>query len=427
MGIEINIISIPMEGYDCNKPEPIVDLNTGLPTYVTDKTKADLAQEIYSEFINHSKINAKYKLYIFPHMYLRSSRVNPFSRGNMPYSLHIKSFYIKFKNQGGTIALTSSNLAVRDLIKWDNMILIENETNSVINDSAQYFYTCLIEQSIPIKMFDPSKDWTKTSIELRNYDYIPDKNPFVGNYYIAPFYEDSPDIIETKIIKLLHNAKERIYICAQHIGAYNYSFNSTFKYNEEGGTTRKGGFLKELLTLQNKSLDIRCLSQTFVNENGHSHGCRAPKNKSSFSRFIKEFKRKNIGQYAANSIVHSKFIIIDDILIISTCNFTPTQFIYLKYVNIPKFDKIPGKSYRGIHCEVGQFIFIKDAALCKNLIEDFMDIWNLQDTFHESNSLEKTVQKKCIKCGKNMKIHDGPYGEFLGCTGFPLCKHKENF
>ena len=242
IGIEINIISIPMEGYDCNNPKPILDLNTGLPTYVTAKTKEDLAQVIYNEFINSSEIYPNYKLHIFPHMYLRSSKVNPFSRGNMPYSLHIKSFYIKFKNQGGTVAITSSNLAVRDLIKWDNMILIENEANCAIYDSAQKFYTYLIQQSIPIKTFDPSKDWIETSIALETYDFVPSKNPFVGNYYITPFYEDSPDMIEEKIIKLLQNAKERIYICAQHICAYEYSFKTSFKCGEKDGTTLRGGF-----------------------------------------------------------------------------------------------------------------------------------------------------------------------------------------
>lgn len=33
--------------------------------------------------------------------------------------------------------------------------------------------------------------------------------------------------------------------------------------------------------------------------------------------------------------------------------------------------------------------------------------------------------KTCPKCGRAMKLRDGKYGEFWGCSGYPNCKYTE--
>lgn len=44
----------------------------------------------------------------------------------------------------------------------------------------------------------------------------------------------------------------------------------------------------------------------------------------------------------------------------------------------------------------------------------------------ESEKPKPTLSgKTCPKCGKPLAIRKGPYGEFLGCTGFPRCRHME--
>jgi len=35
------------------------------------------------------------------------------------------------------------------------------------------------------------------------------------------------------------------------------------------------------------------------------------------------------------------------------------------------------------------------------------------------------VEKKCPKCGKPLKLRQSIYGKFLGCSGFPKCRHTE--
>jgi len=34
--------------------------------------------------------------------------------------------------------------------------------------------------------------------------------------------------------------------------------------------------------------------------------------------------------------------------------------------------------------------------------------------------------RSCPDCGKAMKERGGKYGKFLGCSGYPKCKHTEN-
>ena len=76
-GIILNVITIPLEGYDHNKPKILKNLVTGEKS---DKsvTKYNLARKIYGEMyrsISHENFN----LYIFPHLYVRSARVKKFS------------------------------------------------------------------------------------------------------------------------------------------------------------------------------------------------------------------------------------------------------------------------------------------------------------------------------------------------------------
>ncbi|MGP6147457.1 phospholipase D-like domain-containing protein [Jeotgalibaca sp. A122] len=373
-GIKINIISIPLEGYDNSYPKKITNLKTsnfcfnGKPV-----SKYDVADAIYKDSINYT--NPNFRMYIFPHMYIRSRKVKKFSRGNMPYSLHIKSFYIKFKNGSHAVALTSSNLAVRDKIKDELMIICENFNN--FRNSAQIFFTTLITNSISIESFNQQKKFNHYQI-IKKPNYMvsePEKN---HNFYMGPFFYQSQSVFENYLIDLVKKSKNRIYICGQHVSAYSYyvTSNST--------ATKRYGFLNELLKETKKDIEIRILSQTFVDENNHSHGKRKPVNTHSFKEFIKNYTITNKHLYAVNDSVHCKFIIVDDIAVITSCNFTPTQFIYSENINIEEFDNIPDFSYSGIHSEVGEYIVIKNKDVCDSLIRFFNYIWCKESTYHHS-------------------------------------------
>ena len=93
---------------------------------------------------------------------------------------------------------------------------------------------------------------------------------------------------------------------------------------------------------------------------------------------------------------------------------------------IEKFDHIPDLAYRGIHSEVGQFMMIRDPALCEALIENFNQVWNRPDTYIHKQRMVFQNNKKCPKCNGTMKKRNGKYGEFWGCTAYPKCKYTEN-
>lgn len=367
-GLEINIISIPLDGYDNRKPQNIIDVNNGQIVY-KNVTKYDLAKDIYktAETIE----NLKYKLYLFPHMYLRSERVIPFSRGAMPYSMHTKSFYFEYKNGGGIVGLMSSNIAVRDLSKFESLICFEGDAGEVYE--TKEFFNNLTKWSVFIKEFDKTKDWS-------NYNIVPEKITQVSNvFYTAPFIVDSNSKAEEILSNILLSAKKRIYICAQHISAYKYSYDSKYKNGNGSGAISCPGLLSKLFEIDSHNVDVKILSQTYVDENGQSSinniSCRAPANKFNFSQFVRDFKRNKTGDIRVNEGVHEKFIIVDDAVIISTFNYTPTQFIYLGYVNISSFVKMPDAKYSGIHSEVGQFIKINEANVVEAYLDRFNSIW----------------------------------------------------
>lgn len=372
-GITVNVISIPLEGYDKNKPKHIINEDDGKKAYRKAKSKFDLAVPIYQSFLEKPVEN--YSLYIFPHMYIRSAKTNTFSRGNLPYSLHIKSILIKFRDGNCAIGITSSNLAVRDIVKEENIIIVEGK--DIYNQASIDFFTDLISQSIPIKDFDENLDWKKYEL-----DTLPQpKNR--GNFFIAPFYKDSPLMADTFIKNEIRKATERIYISGQHIAAYKYEFPTEYKSNNPGRLIKKDGFLKAVLNKASEGLNVVCLSQTFIDPNGstlfvtkegRTVNTRKPANVSKFREFVNQLTKYDNMFYMINEYIHSKYLLIDNTLIVTTCNFTPTQFIYIDEVDIPEF------GYKGIFSEVGQFIIIRDKAMVNKYSDNFRDYWNHKNT-----------------------------------------------
>ena len=407
-GIEVNVISIPLEGYDDSKPKDIYEYETGELLY-KDKTKYELAKNIYDKIKNETM--SKLNLYVFPHIYVRSSKMNPFSRGRMPYSMHSKTFYVRMRGNKEAIGLTSSNLAVRDLVK--NEVLVIGDGNSFAKEdysAACQFYIDLIKSSKNIKEFD----------ETHNYSNIMEmKNVLLSSnsYYIAPFYDDVQRTVRNRIKEIIDGAKKRIYICAEHICDY-----ETYESEEYG-------FLKNVIQKARNGIDIRCLSQTFVDENGDNHDQRKPANIRNYKIFMKEYIKYPSCKYAVNGNVHSKYIIVDNTLILTTCNFTPTQFTYKKDINIERFEKIPGMSYHGTYSEVGCFIVINDATVCNEFVKSFDRIWQDKETYiHNNVSLltKNDDERVCPWCNSPLELKAGRYGKFYGCTSFPKCRYTEN-
>lgn len=356
-GCKVFIYSIPLEGYDNDKPIEIFSAKTGAS--LGRKTKLFFAEQIYQKAKENKNLNIQF--YIFPHMYLRSSKVRKFSRGAMPYSLHCKIMMLKCRSGKTFVGISSSNLAVRDASKIELGFVSELNPKGIA--SVIDFFEGLRENSISILDFDENKDYSHFQIVKR-------ETPAKANLmFTSPFYLNSSTIFEKNIETIMSRAEKRIIICAQHVCAYNYYSNNK----------NHKGFLTEVLNKAQNNIPTTIISQTYVDENGQSYGCRAPQNIKQFTIFIREAKNSGC-QYYTNPNIHAKYIVVDDVVLITTSNFTPTQFIYIEDINIPAFDNMPGFSYHGTFCEVGAYYAIRDVSLANLLSKETENIISLEST-----------------------------------------------
>ena len=183
-GIKVTIITIPLEGYDSRNPKKLIDLDDG-NRCSQQVSKYDLARSIFRGAYN-GQTNENLNIYFFPQIYVRSIYVKPFARGALPYSLHIKSAYIK-RRAGYSLILSSSNMAVRDLVKHESMVCIENEKG--YEDVFSRFYKDLIRNSINIK--DYKSEYNTTRNRYDKIQWTPTHNSFIT----APFYDKSSNVL----------------------------------------------------------------------------------------------------------------------------------------------------------------------------------------------------------------------------------------
>lgn len=190
-GIKVTVTSIPLEGYDDSNPKDIYDYGTN-QIYRQNATKYSLAREIYRDIVNLNSVN--YTLRIFGHIYVRSPYMKSFSRGKLPYSLHTKSLYIKYKDGKTVTGLSSSNLAVRDASKAELMLLAEDTPAS--REITEMFFSNLLRYSVTLS------DW-KNPHPSYHYEMDTVDGGNVGaNYFTAPFIQDSPIKIEKRSERL---------------------------------------------------------------------------------------------------------------------------------------------------------------------------------------------------------------------------------
>ena len=363
-GVLIRVISIPLEGYDNKKSNSaIIDIEqqTGREICKTCNkvSKYELAKTIYDEAASSI---ANFELLIYDHVYLRSPYVKKFSRGTAPYSLHIKSFYIEFENKSYSI-ITSSNLAVRDLVKEELLLSFKNSSST--QDAAKKFFKQLVANSTPINEYNVSNILGKDHFQKPAFAHSQ-----ISNFFTAPFYDKSPILAKLYIEKLMSRAKSRIIIVGQHVAEF------------------------QSVLIDKLNIDIDILSQTYTDSsafkdekncyvliNGKKKKCRRPSNVEKFIKFVDLFKKFNIGNYFFNETIHLKFIVIDDVAVISTSNFTETQFWFDSEVNIERFKYNPNESYRGTFSEVNQYVFLNNCKeISDQLVEHFKMLIRLKST-----------------------------------------------
>jgi phosphatidylserine/phosphatidylglycerophosphate/cardiolipin synthase-like enzyme len=313
-------------------------------------------------------------MYFFPHIYLRSKYVKEFSRGNIPYSLHTKSILIKKKGGKMDICISSSNFAVRDLVKEENLLIIKDEPKYAAPVAG--FFDKLIARSIRIDRFDFNGNYSNYKVGFEK------KALCRSGDFMAPFYYNSPFLVEDYITERLKSAQRRIIIVGQHICPVDHIIRKYYHSDFKGKPDfiRKG-FVNVLVEKAQAGVPVEILSQTFASgDDQFDEKFRSPANKKAFFKFYAAIRNIAGIQYAVNENVHSKYIVIDDQVFVTTFNYTPTEFIYLDQVRIDHFQNNKGRSYSGIFSEVGHFVVSDFKPLVEEYVENFKLVKSQKNT-----------------------------------------------
>ena len=293
-GCKVNITSLPLDGYN-NTPKKIEGYNSKI-------SARQLARGIYKKIRDTKNIS----LNIFSHQYTWHG---PSYAGNSaPYSFHVKAIYAKFRRKKNKCILHSANFMVSDQRHSDNIIIFEG-INFYERTFERYFKD-LYNFTIPQTSYTAYKKHKHViagrEINLNNKD--------TNNcFFTAPFYTyndiGSNHLARNKIIELISGANKRVWICAQH-------FHDLNPYDSVNETIVNALYKRQKVR---KGINFKFLKQG--TSKGLSDQRRAAIAETLF-QFVMGVEQRH------NKLIHDKFMLIDDKLIVSTANYTPTQFAF---------------------------------------------------------------------------------------------------
>jgi hypothetical protein len=346
-GCEINIYSIPLNGYD-ERMKDLYKSNYAFKDKV-NTSKFEYAEKVYNRVING---NGNINLKIFPHTYIWNKQ--KFSRGSNLYSLHNKSILAEFED-GVKCISSSCNFALGDPPHSDNFLIIKGSSNTekIFKD----YFLILDRISLPINNY--------LNLSNNHYDFEYVVKPvnlidtYITDYFTAPFIKydgmGSNHYIQKKIIEFIQSAQKRIFICSQH-----FSDIDSFDNNADS--------LVEQLKNIDRNVDIKVLKQTRAHN--QAQGWRTAKTEKTLKNC------SNVSQRYWNPIIHDKFIIVDDKMLVTTGNFTPTQFAWKE--NREMTYVVDEKPFKVINTfsEVNSYHFLEDKEVVNEYLSHFYALWD---------------------------------------------------
>jgi phosphatidylserine/phosphatidylglycerophosphate/cardiolipin synthase-like enzyme len=346
-GCKIKIYSLPLQGYD-NRSKVIYYKNF---TKTISTSKHEYAEKIYKRI----RKNKNMELKIFPHTYVWFKQ--KFSRGKEAYSLHNKSVLAEFENDVIKCISSSCNFALGDPRHTENMLVVENCYNTI--SMFKTYFKLIDKYSLTVEDYE---DFSKTSYD---FEYIIQpmdlKDTYNSCYFSAPFIKynglGSNHYIQKIIIDLISNAKDRIFICAQHI-----SDIDSFDKNALSIVDAIKGVIDK-----NPEIEIKLLKQT--RSTNQVQGARTYATELLFNAF------NNVEQKYWSPVIHDKFVIVDKKVLVSTSNFTSTQFAWSE--NHPMKYEVNGENrvVMNTFSEVNSFHFIENISVTESYESHFKGIW----------------------------------------------------
>ncbi|WP_421617878.1 phospholipase D-like domain-containing protein [Brevibacillus sp. TJ4] len=346
-GTQVTVYTIPLDGYS--------EVEVSVSGYREKKSKRQFAEKIFQSITQSD--GPVVDLRLFPHTYVWSE--TQYNRGTYTYSLHAKCVLATFKDGKHKCILTSSNLACADQSHSENMLVIEGDQESI--HSYMQFFRHLRENSLSL---DDYKDFKDAAQHDAYYKLQKKTNTQItGNaMFTAPWFfynsEGSPKVARTCISKFIKRAQSRIYICTQHVNDYN-----------PFGTEDHKGIVELLIEIaKNQEIEIKVLKQTTSEQ--QKQGNRAAK-AANILRGL-----PNVEQKFWHPVIHDKFIIVDNSVVVMTANVTPTQFAWdedrdMVYVIDNESVTIPHSCF----AEVNAFQFITDDEITAQYEQHFLQLW----------------------------------------------------
>lgn len=298
-GIKIIVTTIPLSGYD--------------------NRKIDSAKDIYNRSLKENLIDIR----IYPYMYIwHGAR---YAGGGASYSFHVKAGMIKYKKSIYKIFLTSGNLAPGDPTHTETAIFIESDSNSPYIKIFENFFSEIENRAkklVDYNEIQQEKLHNKSIVIKKALDFSfigkINKKKIKGNdtkfaIFTTPFYwinsKGSNHYARERIVEIISAANKKIHLCAQHI----HDIAPFDNYNEST-------IIKALRDKKekNKELDIKVLKQV-------TSSSLADKRRAAFTEAHLYYA--GIPQ-KINKLIHDKFVVADDTVLITTSNFTSTQFAF---------------------------------------------------------------------------------------------------
>lgn len=351
MGCKITITTLPPNGYK--------DKKLKVEGYDTKVSAQELAEACFKKILKTKCISLKF----YPHQYMWYGAL--YAGGGASYSFHIKSALAIFPDGGNKCMLGSGNFMVSDPCHSDNFLVIENE-DEYYNQFSQ-FYSDLERLAISANSFHnkcPSmREEFLYGFKDKGLNITPEKNQKC--FFSAPFYSygqrGSNHYAGDRIIDFISRARKRVWICAQH-------FHDLLSFDPDRRT-----IISELYRLSNgnKDIDFRFLKQV-------PHSSLADKRRAGIAECLFQFEMQS--QQRTNPLVHDKFILADNKLLVSTGNFTPSQFAFglrkMKYEAILNGKKVKDEKL-DIFSEVNAYALVqRSPAVVKKYESHFKRLWD---------------------------------------------------
>jgi len=303
---------------------------TSLPLAGYDKRKIGSATRIYKDAL--SKLNnPNFNLMIYPYMYMWYGA--EYAEGGASYGFHVKAGYVLYKDGSCKLILTSCNLSPGDPYHSETAVVIDDSACSTPYGAAFKKFFEQVEQ-LAILWQSYSKQLVNLSSQL-NMSNLPEHLQqafdfaFIGDqgqnnwsaslagkaFFTGPFITinnmGSTWYARGRIVDLIMSAEKRLLVAAQHI-------HDIAPFNGYSGETIIGAIIERKRC--KPSLEVKVLKQT------PSRGL-ADKRRAAFAECHLNYAGV---EQRANKLIHDKFIVADNVVLIATSNFTATQFAWGK-------------------------------------------------------------------------------------------------